>query len=156
MHKLIPLFLLSLLGLSVETSIQAAAAIPNITGYWQIIDDHSHQPKAIIQIYAQNNLLYGKVVGGYPVNGIMPHDTCPNCPAPFTNQPVMGMRILWGMTYNASTHDYQGGQILDPEAAHIYQAMLTPSADGQSLQVRGYIDIPLLGRTQTWHRLAHS
>ncbi len=134
----------------------AHASAPNITGYWQTIDDHTHQPTAIVQIYSQNNLIYGKVIAGYPVNGVVPHGTCPNCPAPFTNQPVIGMRILWNMSYNPQTHEYEGGQILDPGVGHIYQALLTPSVDGQSLKVRGYIDVPLLGRTQTWYRLAHS
>ncbi len=131
-------------------------ASPDITGYWQTIDDHSHQPKAVIQIYSENNLYYGKVIRGYPVNGVVPHGTCPDCPPPFTNQPVTGMRILWDMQYNAQNHDYQGGQILDPEGGHVYHALLTPASDGQSLKARGYIGMPLLGRTQIWYRLAQS
>ena len=150
------LFFYFMTFLCLETGFAQAQIAPNITGYWKTIDDRTHQPKAILEIYSENNLFYGKVVGGYPVNGVTPHATCPKCPAPFTNQPVTGMRILWDMTYNAQNQDYQGGQILDPEGGHIYQALITPSADGKTLQARGYIGIPLLGRTQTWYRLAHS
>ncbi|MCX7123749.1 MAG: DUF2147 domain-containing protein [Gammaproteobacteria bacterium] len=137
-------------------SISFAQVQPSIIGLWKTFDDHTHQPKAIIQIYTDNHLFYGKVLGGYPVNGIMPQETCPKCPAPFTDQPVTGMRILWNLHYNAANQDYEGGQILDPDAGKIYQAMLTPSANGQTLKARGYISIPLLGRTQIWYRLAHS
>ncbi len=132
------------------------ATANDIVGYWKTIDDHTHQPKAVMQIYTQNNLIYGKVVRGYPINGVVPHETCPNCPAPFTNQPVNGMQVMWDLHYNPQTGDYEGGKILDPEAGHIYHVMLTPAKDGQSLQVRGYIGIPLIGRTQTWYRLASS
>ncbi len=146
---------ITVLGLSAGLA-HAATTEPSITGYWKTIDDHTHQPKAIVQIYTDNNLFYGKVIAGYPVNGVVPHETCPNCPEPFKNQPVTGMRILWDMQYNSANHRYEGGEILDPEAGHIYHALLMPTADGQSLEVRGYIGIPLIGRTQTWYKLTHS
>lgn len=124
-----------------------------IDGYWQTIDDKTGNPKGIMQIYTQENVTYGKVLGGYPVNGVVPHQICTKCPSPFTNQPVTSMQIMWGFTYNPQDQDYENGHILDPDSGHIYHAMLIPTNNGQNLKVHGYIGIPLIGRTQIWNRL---
>ncbi len=135
------------------TSASATANASAIDGYWSTIDDKTGKPKAFVEIITKDNIIYAIVRGGYPVNGVVPHNICSKCPSPFTNQPVTNMQIMWGVSYNANDKDYDGGQILDPDSGNIYRVMLTPSADNQSLKVHGYIGIPLLGRTQMWYRL---
>lgn len=145
-----------LLGLFLFGFIYILHADPNasaIDGYWSTVDDKTGKPKAFVQIFTKDNVVYAVVKGGYPVNGVVPHDICTKCPSPFTNQPVTNMQIMWGVNYDADNKDYSGGQILDPDSGSIYRVMLTPSTDGQSLKVHGYIGIPLLGRTQMWYRL---
>jgi uncharacterized protein (DUF2147 family) len=48
---------------------------------------------------------------------------------------------------------YRGGSILDPNTGNIYQARLTVSPDGNSVTVRGFLGLALLGRTQVWRRV---
>lgn len=147
MQKILGLCLFALTGF-------VYAASSSIDGYWQTVDDKTGNPKGIMQIYTNNdNLIYGKVLGGYPVNGVVPHQICTKCPAPFTNQPVTGMQIMWGFDYNQQNQDFEDGHILDPDSGNIYHALLIPTDNGQSLKVHGYIGIPLFGRTQMWHRL---
>ncbi len=42
--------------------------------------------------------------------------------------------------------------ILDPENGKVYSAKMSLSDDGRKLNVRGFLGISLLGRTQTWMR----
>jgi uncharacterized protein (DUF2147 family) len=43
------------------------------------------------------------------------------------------------------------GKVTDPRDGNRYQAMLWIDGEG-NLRLRGFIGIPVLGATQTWHR----
>ena len=61
------------------------------------------------------------------------------------------MTILWGLKDEGEA--WKGGQILDPDNGKTYRCKMTVSDDGRELDVRGYIGISLIGRTQTWLRV---
>ena len=48
---------------------------------------------------------------------------------------------------------WEGGTVIDPEEGKIYKARLTPVDGGKKLELRGYIGVPMFGRTQTWIRV---
>lgn len=56
----------------------------------------------------------------------------------------------WGLKKQGEV--WAGGEILDPKNGKIYRAKMSLSEDGNSLNVRGFIGVSLIGRTQTWHR----
>lgn len=67
------------------------------------------------------------------------------------------MRRLFTLTAAAAGmkkdgSEYNGGQILDPANDKVYRSKLSVTDGGRRLNVRGYIGIPMLGRTQTWIR----
>ena len=60
------------------------------------------------------------------------------------------MTILSGMKHDGD--EYNGGMILDPDNGKTYHSKLQLIDGGKKLNVRGYIGIPLLGRSQVWLR----
>jgi uncharacterized protein (DUF2147 family) len=64
------------------------------------------------------------------------------------------MTILRGIKPDAGEKGtWVGGDILDPNNGKIYKVLLKLVDGGKKLDVRGYIGMPMLGRTQTWHRV---
>lgn len=45
-----------------------------------------------------------------------------------------------------------GGEIIDPDNGKVYKCKMAVKDNGKKLEVRGYIGVPLLGRSQTWLR----
>ena len=65
-------------------------------------------------------------------------------------RPVLGLQILRGFTY-AGDRLWSGGKIYDPKSGNDYSAKMT-LVDEQNLDLRGYVVIPLFGRTEKWTR----
>jgi uncharacterized protein (DUF2147 family) len=130
------------------TSVWAQEASP--VGLWKNIDDHSGKPKALIRITESNGEFTGKIEKLFIEAGENPNPTCKKCDGARKDQPVIGMIILFGMKRDGD--EYDDGQILDPHNGKIYHSKLAIIDGGKKLSVRGYIGIPLLGRTQTWLR----
>lgn len=66
------------------------------------------------------------------------------------NAPIIGLQILKNFEYNGDGK-YGGGTIYDPENGKTYKCKMT-LIDKDKLDVRGYIGIPALGRTENWTR----
>lgn len=120
-----------------------------VTGKWQTIDDETEQAKAIVEI-SQNSdgTLSGKILTLYQ----KPDAICSECEGDKKDKPIVGMVILWNLSADGKNH-WSGGTILDPKKGTEYDVKMTLSDDGQSLSVRGFAGISLLGRTQVWKRL---
>jgi uncharacterized protein (DUF2147 family) len=136
--------------LSLITVSCAWAQSDSPVGIWQTIDDHTGQPRALVEIDQDaNGVLSGKVVKGLTPGE--PHDRrCTACSDYRKDQPIIGMTVLSGM--KKSDDDWEGGQILDPDTGRIYRCKMHLEKAGKKLVVRGYIGISLLGRSQTWIR----
>ena len=118
-----------------------------ITGSWRTFDDETNQPAAIVLISEKNGLFSGLVTKLLDPSALL---TCEKCTDSRKGKPVIGMEILTGLKKTADS--YTGGQILDPDNGEIYRATIQLIDQGNKLELRAYIGIPLLGRTQTWTR----
>ncbi|HET6546558.1 MAG TPA: DUF2147 domain-containing protein [Rhodanobacteraceae bacterium] len=127
----------------------AAPASP--VGTWTSFDDKTGQAKAVIRLSEHNGELEGSIIKVLQSDQ-GPNPICKECEGERHNQPVTGMRIVWGLKQHGD--DWEGGHILDPHNGKIYRCKMQPSADGSKLEVRGYIGFALLGRTQIWQREA--
>ncbi len=125
----------------------------DLTGTWQQIDDKTGSPKALIEIRQDSNGTYaGKIVKVTPRPGYTPQKTCNKCPAPYTNQPILGMDVLTGLKQVGDSVNYEKGRVIDPLTGKIYDAKVRLSSNGKRLTLRGYVGVSALGRSQTWIR----
>jgi len=130
-----------------------SAAAEDLSGLWQQIDDKSGSPKALIEIRKESNGSFtGKIIKVTPRPGYTPQKLCNNCPAPYSNQPILGMDILTGLKHVNGTKNYDKGRVIDPLAGKIYDAKVRLNANGKRLTLRGYMGVSALGRSQTWIR----
>ncbi|HEX4986053.1 MAG TPA: DUF2147 domain-containing protein [Burkholderiales bacterium] len=131
-------------------ALQATAANDTPAGTWRTIDDKTKQERSIIRITEQGGELKGVVEKIFDQPGDDPAHLCKACKDERKDKPIVGMTILWGLKKDGDA--WTGGEILDPKNGKTYRCKLTLSADGRSLDVRGFIGISLIGRTQTWLR----
>lgn len=144
--------------LLVATVIAAGLACGNTfaqeaspAGLWKNIDDETGKPKALIRITENNGELSGKIEKLYRAPDEEQNPKCDKCEGVRKDQPIIGMTMLWGMKQDGS--EYNGGQILDPANGKTYKSKMSfADSSGKKLNVRGYIGMPMLGRTQTWIR----
>jgi uncharacterized protein (DUF2147 family) len=119
-------------------------------GLWKNIDDVSGKPKALIRISDNKGALEGRIEKLYRPADQDQNPKCERCEGVNKDQPIIGMVFMSGLT--KSGDEYTGGQILDPDNGKVYKSKLTLVDGGKKLNVRGYIGVPLLGRSQVWVR----
>ena len=134
--------------LMLASSLVTAAGSP--VGVWRSIDDKTRQERSIIRITEENGELKGVVEKIFDQPGDDPAHLCKECKDERKDKPIIGMAILWGLKKDGDA--WAGGEILDPKNGKIYRCKITLSGDGKSLNVRGFIGISLIGRSQTWLR----
>ena len=148
--RLLPL-LLATAPAAVPTALAAplsAQTPPTPVGTWHTVDDKTGQPRGVVEIVERNGVLTG-IIRGTLVPG-EPEGICDKCPGDRRNQPITGLEMIRNVRRDGNT--WGGGELLDPDNGKTYRVRLTPTPDGRTLQVRAFIGISLLGRTQTWRR----
>ena len=138
------LLLMAVLFASVSLFAQSADAV---VGKWLNKDKDAH-----IQIYKKGNEYYGKLVWLKNPNdesGKAKTDT-KNPENNLKSRPIWGLEILKGFTYDDGA--WEDGSIYDPKSGKTYSCKLTLSGNDK-LNVRGYIGISLIGRTDIWTRV---
>ena len=116
-------------------------------GVWVSVDDVSNQRKSEISLYVEGGKLYGQIA-----RLLLEEDKgkqCAACKGDLKNKPIEGLTIIEGLEWDGTA--WTGGKILDQANGKQYSCTLTLE-DDQTLKVRGYLGISLLGRTQTWYK----
>ncbi len=126
----------------------AAALAPSPVGLWKTIDDETGQAKSLIRIVENSGVLSGRIEKLLTPG--KEDAKCDKCEGELKDQPVLGMEILKGLRKGAEV--WEGGTILDPNNGKTYRSQLRVADGGKKIEVRGYIGIPLLGRSQSWLR----
>ncbi len=124
----------------------AAHASDGVIGTWKTIDDETKEAKALVQISEVGGEYQGKIVKLFK----NPDAKCDKCDGDRKDKPINGMTILWNLKKSGDT--YEGGKILDPKSGKIYSSKAKLADGDKKLEVRGFLGVALLGRTQTWER----
>ncbi|NVM79293.1 uncharacterized protein (DUF2147 family) [Duganella sp. SG902] len=119
-------------------------------GLWKNIDDETGKPKALIRITENNGVLTGQIEKLFREANEDQNPKCDKCEGARKDQPIVGMTILSNLKKDGD--EYAGGEILDPNNGKVYKSKLRLADGGKKLNVRGYIGVPMLGRSQTWVR----
>lgn len=127
--------------------LSSVLAAQSITGQWTTVDESTGKPRAVVNLSVSGGVLQGRIIKVFP----QPGDTgiCSKCPGQFKDKPIKGMGFVWGLKQK-SDNVWVDGHILDPKTGKVYRAKMT--LKGNKLEVRGYLGISLLGRTQVWVR----
>ena len=139
---------LTLAAALMSTGAWADNASP--VGLWRNVDDVSGKPRALIRITESNGILQGKIEKVFRAPSEDRNPKCEKCEGALKNAPVIGLAILSGLKKEGA--EYTGGQILDPDNGKIYSSKIQLTSGGKKLNVRGYIGVSMLGRSQIWER----
>ena len=137
------------IALALVAAAGAALAQATPVGLWKTIDDDGKTEKSSVRIIESGGLVSGKIEKIADAGKAA--DVCDKCSDERKDKPIVGMTII----RNAKKGDdgvWTGGDILDPSNGKVYKLHLKPVDGGKKLEVRGYVGMPLLGRTQTWVR----
>lgn len=141
---------LAVLASPLVGSATRLAADPSPVGRW-----YAEGGAAQVEIESCRGEICGRVVwlrSPYDEDGCELRDR-QNPDETLHERPILGLEILWGLRRTADTEPtWTGGTIYDPSSGSTYRATLTV-VDENHLEVRGYIGIPLIGRTTSWFRV---
>ena len=141
------------LALILAAALAASGALAESTspiGLWKNIDDASGKPRALIRIAESNGTLQGKIEKVFPGPSEDRNPKCEKCEGALKNVPVIGLVILSGLKKDGA--EYTGGKILDPDNGKVYSSKIQLTDGGKKLNVRGYVGVSMLGRSQIWDR----
>ena len=119
----------------------------SVEGTWVNIDDETGVEKSEIVLYVEDGKLYGRID-----RLLLPEDqgkVCEKCSGKDKNQPIEGLVIVKGLTQDNGV--WTDGDIMDPANGKSYDCIIKLQ-DDNTLNVRGYLGLSFLGRTQIWKR----
>lgn len=136
---------LSTLGVGADSG---SAADSPLLGDWL-----TENEDAKVRLEACGNKLCGRLVWlEDPLDETGQPDLDDKNPDPsLRDRPVLGLVILRGFDLRPDDGArWTGGSIYDPESGKTYKAQL--ELEGDVLAMRGYVGLPLFGRTSQWTR----
>lgn len=147
--------LVVIIAVLIPVSAVQAAGPDDIVGKWL-----NGKKTAHIEIYKADGKYYGRIVWlkepVYPADdkkgmaGKTKVDRENPDPAK-RSQPIMGLVMLRDFVF-VKNNLWEGGTIYDPENGKEYKCKMTLNSP-DVLEVRGFVGISLIGRTDTWTRV---
>jgi flavin-dependent dehydrogenase/uncharacterized protein (DUF2147 family) len=142
----LPMTALALCLISAAGAAQPATPV----GLWRTFDEATGRESGLVRIEDKAGTLSGTIVATVdPADAVK---TCDQCEGALHGKPAIGLQFMWGLHADGTIWD--GGTVVDPKTGKSYHCSLQLEDGGAKLVVRGYIGIPLFGRSETWLRAA--
>jgi len=126
----------------------AAVKADDIVGIW-----YNGEKTSKIQVYRTTGGSYaGKIVWLKEPNDAnsQPRKDVKNPDKKLQGRALMNLVVLTGLDFNGKD-GWKSGKIYDPKSGKTYSCK-AELADSNTLKLRGYIGVSLVGRTDTWVR----
>ena len=142
-------------ALLISSLFFSAAFASDFAGKWKTIDDKTGFSRADVVITKNTDGTYtGKIVTIRPLPDKPLEPRCVNCKGSLKNTPLVGLQILKGFKVNPKNpNEFTNGTVLDPLSGNVYNGKAKVTPRGNSMTMRGYIGVSLLGRSATWIRI---
>ena len=140
------------IALALAAAVGSVSAQTTPVGVWKTIDDKTKTEKAQIRITEAGGVYSAKIEKLLAADA-KPDSVCDKCSDDRKDKPIVGMEIMRGVKRSDSDNTWDGGTILDAAEGKVYKVRLQTADGGKKLEVRGYIGMPMMGRTQTWIRV---
>lgn len=145
-------FLLLLSGLSILVLTSSFLAQPGnpdaIVGVWK-----TGEGNAMVRMYKNGDKYQGKIVWlkepNDPETG-KPKIDKNNPTEAYRTRPLLGIINVWEFEYSEK-NVWDDGKIYDPKSGNIYSCTIKMTSPN-TIDVRGYIGVSLIGRSDTWTR----
>ena len=145
--NLIALTLMSAMSLAGNAFAQTTPV-----GVWKTIDDKTNTEKAQVRVTETGGVLSARLEKLLAADAKQ-DAVCDKCADDRKDKPLVGLEIMRGVKKSDAENTWDGGTILDAAEGKVYKVRLQPADGGKKLEVRGYVGMPMLGRTQTWIRV---
>ena len=125
--------------------VASAALAKDIVGLWDTGESR-------VEIYACGELMCGRISElDEPLDEDGNEKLDKENPDPaLRSRPIIGMDLIAGFSRKSETK-WEGGTIYDPRDGKTYKCVMKLQRNG-TLKVRGYVGVPLLGKTVVWTR----
>ncbi len=132
---------------AVVTFGQNASSADKILGVWL-----SEEKDGKIEIYKSGNKYLGKLIWGktiFEADGVTSKKDTKNSDEKLRTRNLKDLVMLTDFVYEDG--EWTDGKIYDPKSGKTYSS--TIKLQGNTLSLRGYVGISLLGRTSVWTRV---
>jgi uncharacterized protein (DUF2147 family) len=140
------------IAIALVAAVGSVSAQGTPVGVWKTIDDKTKTERAQIRITEAGGVYSAKIEKLLAADAKQ-DAVCDKCSDDRKDKPIVGMEIMRGVKRGDGDNTWDGGTILDAAEGKVYKVRLQTADGGKKLEVRGYIGMPMMGRTQTWIRV---
>lgn len=138
--------ILILLLFIASTQLVIAQSKDDILGKWL-----NSSGEGQIEIFKKGDKYFGKLVWiKEPNENGKPKVDAKNPNASLRSKPILGLEIVKDFVYEDK--EYVDGKVYDPKTGKTYSGKMTLEG-ANKLNMRGFIGISLIGRTEAWKRV---